>query len=89
MCWRVDLQVELRGRYQGSAILAKFLPNKGNDPSTEVTSKLAVQGRFDEVRWMVCHDKSSSKKHLQVEYVSTSSWPQDVVAYRYGLERTQ
>ena len=81
--------MELRGSDQGSAILAKFLQNKGNDPSTEVTSKLAVQGKFDEVKWMVCHDNSSSKRHLQVEYVSTSSWRQDVVAYHYGLERTQ
>ena len=64
----------MRGEDQGSAILAKFLPNKGNDSSTEVTSKLAVQGKFEEVRSVVCHDGSSSKRILQVEYISMRSW---------------
>ena len=89
MYWRFDLRVELEVKDQGSAILARFLPNKENGSSTEVTSKLAVQGRFEEVRWVACHDDSSSKRILQVEYMSIRSWRQDVIAYHYGWERIQ
>lgn len=68
--WRVDLQVELWAEDQGSAILALIQPNKGNDSSTGVTYKLAVQGTNEAVSSAVCRNCSSSKRILQMKYIS-------------------
>lgn len=68
--WEVDLQVELWAEDQGSAIPALILPNKGNGSSTGVTYKLAVQETIVAVRSAVCHNCLSSKRILQVGYVS-------------------
>ena len=76
--------MELRAEDQGNAILARILPNKGNGSSIGVTCKLAVQGIIEVVRSAVCHNCLSSKRILQVRYISIGSWRQDSVADHYG-----
>ncbi len=65
--------MELRAEDLGNAILVIFLPNKGNYSSTEVKNTLPVQGTIEVVRKAVCHDGSSSKRILQVEYINIVS----------------
>ena len=76
--------MELRAEDHGSAILALILLNKANGSSTGVTYKLAAQVTIEVVSLAVCHDCSSSKRILQLKYISIGSWRQDAVAYHYG-----
>ena len=76
--------MELRGKDQESAILARILPNKGNGSSTEVMYKLAVQGSIGAVRPVGYHYGSRSRRILQVEFINMRSWRQEADAYHYG-----
>ena len=62
--------MELRAEDQGSAILATILLSKENGSSIEATYNPAFQGIFEAVKSVECHDGSSSKRILQVMYIS-------------------